>query len=180
MKHARPLILFLASGLATFGVYFLTSKAIDSLLTETVPGLPFAVACSLLWVRPSRRIPLTVVLNCLSWLGALRLALFLSSVNEYLGMAVAGLLGAASLAAFTGFGHRSFWSARILGGSGVVGAIAALPFALVFANSAYETPILLVSFPIWQMAVGLWLWTAASASAEVISARTPQSSHSET
>ena len=154
-------VLFVGSGLLTYQVYYWVSKTSADeyqLALQLLTGLPFGIACSLRFVRPRRWATLAVLLDCMIWVAAFRLGLALLNINPYFGMALAGALGAIGVTASTGLGCRVLWSRRTLAIVALVGAIAGAPFGLIMNRSRQENLILAISFPLWQVAVGMCIW----------------------
>jgi hypothetical protein len=144
---------YAGSGLLTFGVYYLIANRIPDqwqTIAQLLTGIPFGLA---LLVRSRRPAALVVLLDSIAWVAAYRLALWLAVVNPYFGTAMGGLLGGLCVSAAT-----RVYSRRLLPGSAFTGAVCGLPFGLIFTlPDAYTTLILAVSFPLWQIAVGLWI-----------------------
>jgi hypothetical protein len=157
-----PAILFTGSGLITYQVYYWVARSVPDeyqMVAQLLTGLPFGVACSVRFMRPEKWVKLAVLLDSVTWVAAYRLGLPLSgNLNPYVGMAVAGLLGALGVTASTGLGCRSLYSRRALGGAALLGAIAGTPFGLILNRTQHEAIILAISFPLWQVVVGLWIW----------------------
>jgi hypothetical protein len=157
-------VFFVGSGLLTYQVYYWVSKTGTDeyeLALQLLTGLPFALACTLRFVRPRRWTVLAVFLDCVTWVVAFRLGLALLKVNPYFGMALAGAVGALGVMASTGLGCRVLWSRRTLAIAALVGAIAGAPFGLILNRSQQENLILAISFPLWQVAVGMWIWMSS-------------------
>lgn len=157
-----PAVLFVGSGLLTYQVYYWVAKSgadQSQLLWQLLTGIPFGVACSLRFMHPRKWIALAVFLDCLTWVAAFRLGLvFAGNINPFLGMAIAGLVGALGVTASTGLGFRVLYRRRALTGAALVGAIAGAPFGFSLNRSGHESLILAFCFPLWQVAVGLWIW----------------------
>ncbi len=166
--------LLIGSGVLTRSVYAWVAKSADSgsqdfIWSELVVGLPFAVVTGILWIRPAAWIPVAAFLDCVTWLGAYRVALFLAGqLNPYIGMAVGGLVGALGVTAATGLGCRSLYRARCIFGAALAGAVAGVPFGLAVNRSGYENTILFVSFPLWQVVVGVWLYRSRQSKADLV------------
>jgi hypothetical protein len=154
-------VLFIGTGLLTYQIYYWVAKAADQyqVVLQFLPGLPFGVACSLRFVRPGKRIPLAILLDCVTWFIAFRLGLLSAgdNVNPYAVTAAAGMVGALGVTTSTGLGCSSLHSHRTLIGAAALGAITGAPFGLVVNRSPQENLILAISFPLWQVAVGLWI-----------------------
>ena len=144
-------VVYLVAGLATFGIHFAITNLVPDqwqTLAQLVTGLPFALA--LCRYTPKNAV-LCVILDCVTWVAAYRLALWLAGVNAYFGTAAGGALGGLCVTATTGL--RSL---RVLILAALVGALAGAPFGLVGTQpDTYTTLILVICFPIWQIAVGL-------------------------
>jgi hypothetical protein len=153
-------VLFVGSGLLTYQIYRWISKNKDDyqFVYQLVTGLPFGMACSFRLMGQRKWIVPTVILDCITWVVAYRLGLALAgSVNPYPGMAIAGMVGGLGVTLATGLGRRTLYSWRTFAGAALVGAIAGLPFGLVLNRSAKEDLILAICFPLWQIAVGMWI-----------------------
>jgi len=149
---------FAGSGLLTFQIYHLASKTGNDAL-QFLPGLPFAAACSFRFMRPRIRALLGLVLSCGVWVVAFRIGtVFSMKMHPIAALAIAGLIGAVGVTAATGIGCRSLFSPPSLAGAALLGAMTGAPFGLIPGNSQQENLILAISFPLWQIAVGLWLW----------------------
>jgi len=149
---------FAGSGLLTFQIYHLASKTGNDAL-QFVPGLPFAAACSFRFMRPRVRAFLGLLLSCGMWVVAFRIGtVFSMKMEPVAALAIAGLVGALGVTAATGIGCRSLYSRTSLLGAAILGAITGAPFGLIPGNSQQENLILALSFPLWQVAIGLWLW----------------------
>jgi len=152
--------LFIASGLLTCTIYLIKYDVPDHyyLWLQLQTGLPFALACSLLWVRPARWIPAAVLIDCVIWVAALYIGVYLTfKVYSGVNTLLAGLLGGVGLTLATSLGCRSLLNRRTLLGAAFLGAVAGIPFGFSQGRSSRETMIFLVSFPIWQLAIGMWL-----------------------
>jgi hypothetical protein len=159
-----PTVLFIGSGLLTYQIYYwIANPDRFPLVMQLLTGIPFGLACSVRFIRSRKWIPLAVLLDSATWVAAYRLGLPLAgNLNPYAGMAVAGILGGLGVTASTGLGCRSLYTRRALGGAALVGAIAGLPFGLLLNRSGQEALILAISFPLWQVAVGLWIGMISS------------------
>jgi hypothetical protein len=155
--------LFVASGLLTFKLYSWGERSshphdfFTDAWFELRTGLPFATASTTLWARPLGWIPLIAFLDCLAWLAAYWVAIFLwSRTGTYVSMATAGLVGALGVTLFTGLGCRRLWSSKWLIRAAITGAVAGIPFGM-FSNTQ-STPnenVLVWSFPLWQTVLGV-------------------------
>ncbi len=154
----------MGSGLLTYQVYYWVAKSgseDSQTLRQLLTGIPFGVACSLRFFGVRKWIAPAVFLDCVTWVVAFRLGLALSpSLNPFFAMAVAGLVGAVGVSASTGLGCRALYTRQALASAALVGAIAGVPFGLALNSSAQENLILAISFPLWQVAVGMWLWVS--------------------
>jgi hypothetical protein len=160
-------VLFAGSGLMTYQFYYQVAKiASDDLQTwmQLFTGLPFAMACSLRLMTKRTWMPLAVALDCFSWLIAWRLGMALAGrMVPEIALAISGLTGAVGVTLSTGLGARVLYDRKTLLGSAVLGALTGAPFGLIVNRSALENTILAISFPLWQIAVGLWLAKRRSA-----------------
>jgi hypothetical protein len=148
-------VLFLGSGLLTFQIYYWVAKSGSEdtqMLRQLLTGLPFGAVCSLRFLRDRKWIVPAMLLDCVAWIVAFRLGLALSgNVNTYVGMAVAGAVGASLVALATG-------QRRAIGGATLTGAFAGMLFGLALTHPQHEILVLAFCFPLWQVAVGLWIW----------------------
>jgi hypothetical protein len=160
-------VLFLGSGLLTYQIYYWVAKTSYDyqLILQLLTGLPFGVVCGLRFVRPRKWLALAVLLDCITWVAAYRFGLALSpSLNPFAGMALAGLVGGLGVMASTGLGCRILYSRQPFAGAALIGGIAGIPFGLVLNRSAQENLILAMAFPLWQVAIGLWIWISSERS----------------
>jgi len=184
-------VLFLGSGYLTYWMYSWTEAHyhIHTFTTDAFYelwiGLPFAILSVALWVRPKARISLVVasviLLDCVAWALAHWTALYLSWLpNGYVNMAIAGFVGGLGVTLATGLGCARLRSFSCRAGGAVVGAIAAIPFGQLVDASAHkgivysphDQTVLAVSFPVWQIAVGLWLYSYAESKGKLPIERT--------
>ena len=153
--------LFAGSGLLTYQVYSWVAKTGTDdlqLWLQLLTGLPFAVACSLRFMRPLQRAGTGILLDAITWVVAFRLGVALAGMMyPPLGLAIAGLVGALGVVAATGIGCSRLYSRRTLTGAALIGALAGSPFGLIVNRSEQENMILAICFPLWQIAVGLWI-----------------------
>ena len=158
---ALPLaVLFVGSGLLTYQIYYWVAKIGNDdtqLFYQLLTGLPFGIACSLRFMRPSKWAIPAVVLDCVTWVVAYRVTLAASGANVFLGAELGGFLGGLGVTAATGLGCRSLYTFRTLGVGALLGGLAALPFSLVLNGSEHEAMILAFAFPLWQVIVGIWI-----------------------
>lgn len=154
-------ILFAGSGLLTYQIYYQVAKSEPNglqLWLQFFTGLPFAVACSLRLMRPWKWTVPGVLLDAATWMLAYRIGVGLvGSIYPPLAMAIAGLVGALGVTASTGLARHPLFSRSTLLGSALIGALFGAPFGLVVNRSDYENTILAICFPLWQIALGVWL-----------------------
>jgi hypothetical protein len=158
-------LFFLGSGLLTFQIYSWIAKTGPDeyqLVLQLLTGVPFGAACTLRFVRPGKWALPVLLLDCLTWVAAYRLALSLSGLNAFAVTALAGAAGAVGVTASTGIGCRVLYSKRTLATAALIGAIAGWPFGLILDRSAQQDMILALAFPLWQVAVGLWIGKSAA------------------
>ena len=148
-------ILFIGSGLLTYQIYYWVAKSGSDdtqMLRQLMTGVPFGAACSVRFLRDRRWILPAILLDCVAWILAFRLGLALSgNLNPYFGMAVAGALGGSLVALATG--RRG-----AVAGAALTGAAAGALFGLGLTHPQHEILVLALCFPLWQVAVGLWIW----------------------
>ena len=154
-------MLFLGTGLLTYQIYSFVGKASDTyqFVLQFLPGLPFGIACSLRFMHPRTRIFWAVLLDCIAWDVAFRIGLTAAGDHmiPYVNTLVAGIVGALGVTAATGLACKPCLTRRVLIGSAVAGALGGIPFGLVVGRSPQENLILAMSFPLWQVLVGLWI-----------------------
>jgi hypothetical protein len=111
------------------------------------------------------------VIYCCIWGAALYSGAHMcgSDVNPYVAMALSGMMGGLGDAAMTSLDVLPLRKPALLAATGLVGAAAALPFALyarpVDAVHLSEEQVLHVAFAVWQVAVGTYIyWVSAARS----------------
>jgi hypothetical protein len=147
--------MFALSGAISFGLLYIGHVGMF------LGGITFGLVAAYLFACP----PITwlpiVMLTDAVWYASVQLTIHLMqdySWNVYAAMAVAGVFGAAAVAASTGTGWRALLSVRVLAAAGFAGGLAALPLGW-WEHHAEITGI--VFFPAWQALVGLAMWRAA-------------------
>jgi hypothetical protein len=157
-------VLFAASGILTYQLYVWGEQGshAHNIVTDTWyelrTGLPFGILSATLFVRPLKRFPWIAFLDCFAWFAAYYTAIALwSRIGSYGSMAVAGFVGALAVAFFTGLARRELWTRRSLFQIALVGGAAGMPFAIA-PSSTPNLNVLTWTFPLWQIAVGAWLY----------------------
>jgi len=160
IRWAQAALLFSVCGAASSQLFAL-GKWGDYLLP-----IPFGMLAAWLCVGRAAAGLALVVLDGLVWQLALRTAVELGTQGatgrKVFAMCLAGLIGGLGVTLATALSKRQAPSVSSLGTGALTGAICGLPFAwwLVAGNQAPipEWALTLLSFGIWQGAVGLSLW----------------------
>ena len=139
--------------------------------------IPFGVLAAWLFAEGALPRVLLVALTWAVWLGAYRTGLVMGSeggsLRKLLAMCLAGLIGGFGVTVATAIARRTTPSPGGLVAVAAAGTICGLPFAawLIAGNESRipDWAQMLVSFTVWQGAVGFGLWrsfgTAASETA---------------
>ena len=128
------------TGILAIAVAFGLSGAASALMCsagESTPvwiiylvGAPFAVVSALFFADSPRLVPVLLVLNSAAWVIAY-LRLFLDIRIPFLGMGLAGFLGAVCVTVSTGISRRNLLNLGKIFIVSVVGIAAAMPFVIL-------------------------------------------------
>jgi hypothetical protein len=168
-------ILFALSGLLGAAIFLAVTRA-ESDWVYFLPALPFGIACAFMCLRSSVLAVAASATYCLFWAAAFYVAAYLvgKDVNQYVAMLLAGLIGGAGVAGLTSIDAPRLRTASSFVSAGAIGAVFALPFAFYakppdgFPLS--EETVLRVSFAIWQVAVGTYVYAIVAANRATSSA----------
>ena len=119
-------------------------------------GAPFGAVAGWLCTRRARTTLMIAVLDCIVWYVAYSTAvLFSNGLGEATSMLTGGCIGGLGVIAANAIAGKRWLSVVALAGGALVGAVAAVPFAMLAARNG-QSP--LIPFVVWQAAVGTCLY----------------------